>query len=151
MAGATRRRVLLSALAGPVLFAPENRFKEPSVFPDFEGRAIQRVDESSELSPHEREHIIEIEIPETVKVGEPFQARISMPHHPKSGSHHIMWMRVFVDKQMVSYMTFAPEWVRPATALTLELPPAGRIEVLAECNLHAIWGKALPLDFDFEG
>lgn len=150
MAGTTRRSMLLSALAGPVIFAQGQRMTVPRAFADFEGREIQRLDDSAELSPHELEHVLEIAIPEAVKVGGAFEARFSLPNHPKTGSHHMMWMRIFVDNQMVSYMTFAPKWVQPRAALTLELPAARRIEVIAECNLHGIWGKAVPVVFDLE-
>lgn len=150
MAGTTRRSILLSALAGPVAFAQEQRTSAPPAFADFHGRAIQRPDESTELLPHEREHVIEIEMPEAIKVDAPFDLSFSMPNHPKNGPHHLMWMRIFVDNQMVSYMTFAPKWVQPRAALTLELPAARRIEIIAECNRHGIWGKAVPVVFDLE-
>ena len=95
----------------------------------------------------EKEHCIRIDVPDEIKPTEPFKISFSMPDHPMTIAHHISWMRLFVDTDMVSFVTLAPVWQRPDVTLTLTLATGKRIDVVAECNLHNLWGMSAPLNF----
>ena len=145
MGGIARRDVLLSAFSGPLILAQTGGPRRPTETAEFDGSAIQRISDQQNMSATEKEHLIQIDLPAEVKPCQPFQAAFSLPNHPSTGLHHIMWMRVFVERQMVCYVTLAPVLTHPAVTLTLELPRGGRIDALAACNRHATWGMSAPI------
>ena len=55
------------------------------------------------------------------------------------------WLRVFVGRQMITCVTFAPVWQHPEVTFTLELTKGDRIEAVADCNRHGLWGAAVPI------
>jgi superoxide reductase len=143
-----RRTLLFSALAAPAALA-HGALDEPPFLQDIEGRPIQRIADPANMSAHEREHLIEIVLPDEIKANEPFSATFRLPNHPFSNAHHIAWMRVFVDKQLLSYVTFAPRWMKPEATFTLQFTKANHIEAVAECNSHGIWGAIAPITIKY--
>lgn len=117
--------------------------------PDLEDRPIKLAGEGEEISQHKREHLVEIALPETIEAARPFKATFRLPNHPNLREHHISWMRVFVDRQLISYITFVPSWQKPEVTLTLQLPKGHVIQALAECNRHELWGKAVGIKVEY--
>ncbi len=142
-----RRKVLLGTLAGPLILGQLGSIDKPAEIPDLDGRPIRRISDTKNMTAIEKQHYIQIDVPKEVKPGEPFKVSFSMPNHPMTIAHHISWMRLFVDVDLVSFVTLAPVWQRPDVTLTLTLATGKRIEVVAECNLHNLWGMSVPLGF----
>lgn len=145
MAAIARRKLLLSALSGPFVLAQAGGPVEPRELAEFDGAPIQRIRDLQNMSVLEEEHLIKVDLPARIIVGEPFKATLSLPNHPRTGLHHVTWLRVFVERQMITFMTFAPVWQHPEVTLTLELTRGDRIEAVAACSRHAIWGMAAPI------
>ncbi len=137
-----RRTLLITALAAPAALAQPG-IEEPPFLVDLEGRSIQRITDPQNMSAHESEHLVEVVLPAEVKADEPLSATFRLPNHPNSYLHHITWIRIFVDKQSLSYVTFAPRWLKPEVTFTMQLPQANRIEAVAECNRHGLWGALI--------
>jgi len=154
MKGIPRRKVLLGAaplvlggLSAPARLPAGRLGGRPPDRPmdDLEGRAIRRIDETGELDTLQREHLIEIDAPNEVKAGEPFQATVRLPDHPSTTEHHVAWMRVFVDDDLITFLTFAPVWQRPEVTFTFALSGGSRLDAVIECNKHDLWGMARPI------
>jgi desulfoferrodoxin-like iron-binding protein len=145
--GAIARRDMLKGVVLGGLMLPQVSFgQEPPERTDLEGRPIQRIKDLSAMTELEKEHLITIEVPAEVKATEPFEVKIAMPNHPMERTHHVFWARTYLDNDGVSYMTFAPIWQRPETTLSYTFGPGSRLEVIAECNLHGLWGASVPLN-----
>ena len=143
-----RRTLLLTALAAPAALGQVG-IEEPPFLADLEGRPIQRIADPENMSAHESEHLIEIVLPAQVNADEPFSATFRLPNHPNSTLHHITWIRVFVDKQSLSYVTLTPRWLKPEVTFTMQLPKAKRIEAVVECNRHGLWGGLVPVQITY--
>ncbi len=139
----------MAATGTPLLFAQTERSEKGRLLADFDGTDIQRIADPANMSQHELEHLIEIALPAEIRSNEPFKAVFSLPNHPNSTAHHVTWMRIFVDNQLISFLTLAPVWVKPDLTLTLQLPKGSRIEALAECNKHGLWGNAAPVQITY--
>lgn len=169
-----RRKLLAGALAVPLVFSrtvlgEETAAKDPAgdpaedvmdvvdvveadkyfTLPTLEDRPIQLAGEGEEISMHQREHLVEIALPERIEAARPFKATFRLPNHPNLREHHISWMRVFLDKQLVSYITFVPSWQKPEVTLTLQLPKGHVIQAVAECNRHELWGGAAGIKVEY--
>ena len=88
----------------------------------------------------------EIECPDVVKAGEPFEVRISVAKHPNKLEHSIRYVDVFFVEDgrefnpiKVAKAQFTPEYCEAEVTFKLKLNKSGKIVVLAYCNLHGLW------------
>ncbi|WP_456327412.1 class II SORL domain-containing protein [Archaeoglobus sp.] len=100
-----------------------------------EGEAVSKVET----------HTPEIECPDVVKAGEPFDVRISVAKHPNKPEHSIRYVDVFFAEEG---RAFNPVWIarvkfseytEQEAVLKLKLQKSGTIIALAYCNLHGLW------------
>ncbi len=91
-------------------------------------------------------HTPEIECPDVVKAGEPFEVRISVTKHPNKLEHSIRYVEVFLVEEgrafnpiLVSRAMFTPEYAEAEVTFKLKLQKSGKIIALAYCNLHGLW------------
>ena len=141
-----RRDILKGVVLGGLVLPQIGFGQELAERKDLEGRPIQRIKDPNAMTDLEKEHQILIEVPPEVRAGEPFKVSFTMPNHPMERNHHVFWARTFLDNDGVSYMTFAPIWQRPETTLAYTFGSGSRLEVVAECNLHGLWGASVPLN-----
>jgi desulfoferrodoxin (superoxide reductase-like protein) len=144
MSGVGRREVLRAAFLGPVIFGIGQVTKVPELI-DLEGRPINKIADVNNMTPLEREHFIQIDLPSQVIAGRPFKVTFSMPNHPAETKHHISWLRVYVDNDQVNFVTFAPAWQLPEVTYTFTFTKGMRIDAVAECTRHELWGMSAPL------
>ena len=77
--------------------------------------------------------------------GTPKSTTKLMPNHPNNKVHHITWLRVYIDNDLVTFVTFAPTWQKPEATFTFAFPKGGRIDAVVECTLHGLWGMSAPI------
>ena len=139
-----RREVLRGAVVGPVIWSIGQVTRIPDLI-DLEGRPIHRAADPARLTSLEAEHLIVIQLPPRIVAGQPFKATFSMPNHPSTKNHHIATLRVFLDREMINYVTFAPTWQLPEVTYTLTMGVGGRLDAVADCSTHGLWGASAPL------
>lgn len=91
-------------------------------------------------------HTPEIECPDVVKAGEPFEVKISITKHPNKLEHSIRYVDVFFVEEdrafnpvKVAKVQFTPEYAEAEAVIKLKLQKSGKIIALAYCNLHGLW------------
>ena len=144
MSGVLRRDVLRGAFLGPVIWSVGQFTKVPDLI-DLEGRPINRIADVNNMTALEREHFIKIDLQQGIIAGRPFKASFSLPNHPSERKHHITWLRVYLDRDQVNFVTFAPTWQLPEVTYTFTFSEGQRIDAVAECNQHELWGMSAPL------
>ena len=137
-----RRRVLFGALSTPILLGGWNALAAPEELSDLEGRPIQRVANVDDMTSLERHHLITLDMPDEIRYKEPFKVTVNMAEHPMVPEHYIVWMRLFVDRDAISYVTLAPTWQRPEITFTLTLDRGAGLDLIAECNQHGLYGAS---------
>jgi len=140
-----RRDVLRGALLGPLVWSVGEIGTGVPELKDLEGRKIEKIADVENMSAIEKEHFIKIELPDNIRAGEPFEARFSMPDHPNGKVHHITWLRVFLDDDLVTFVTFAAVWQKPEATFTFVFAKGGRIDAVAECTMDGLWGMSAPI------
>jgi desulfoferrodoxin (superoxide reductase-like protein) len=146
-----RRKVLVGAVVGGLAWAQVRFSGKVREMNDVEGRPIQRVKDPNAMTDLEKEHLVVVTVPPEIIAGEPFKITMAMPNHPMLNSHHVFWMRTYIDTDTVSYMTFAPVWQRPEATITCTFYSGTRLDVVAECNLHGLWGAYAALNIKPSG
>ena len=146
MEGINRRRVLRGAVIGGVLLGQAGIARGLTDLKDLEGREIQRPADPANMTGLEKAHLVTIDAPQEITAGEPFAVSVALPNHPMLSAHHIVWMRVLLDNDTVCYTTLAPVWQRPSATFTFVLAKPMRLDVVAECNLHGLWGPPTPVE-----
>ncbi len=141
-----RRDLLKGAVAGGIVIVQAAVALAAPELNDLEGRPIQKIKDPSAMTDLEREHLITIGVPREIRANEPFAVSFALPNHPMQRYHHIFWARTYLDNQGVSFMTFAPMWQRPEATLTYTFWQGSRLDVVAECNRHGLWGASVPLN-----
>jgi desulfoferrodoxin-like iron-binding protein len=141
-----RRHVLKGAVFGGLVWAQVRYSGKLKEMNDVEGRPIQRVKDPNAMTDLEKEHMVIVTVPSEIVAGEPFKISMAMPNHPMLPNHHVFWMRTYLDNEAVSFMTFAPTWQRPEATITCTFLAGDRLDVVAECNLHGLWGAYTKLN-----
>jgi len=113
---------------------------------ELEGKPIHRIKDLKNMTDMEKAHLVTIDLPTEVKAGEAFKATFNMPNHPMMKAHHIMWMRVYLDGELISTTTFTPEVARPEVTLTFTLAKGRKFEAIGDCNLHGLWAMSAPIE-----
>ena len=140
-----RRDVLKGAMYGGILWPLMSMEGKNSPMPDMEGQKISRVKDAAAPTTLEREHAMTVEVPAEIVAGEPFRMHINMAGHPMTLKHHISNLRVYVDRELVTFMTLAPTWQLPEVTFTLTMAKGQVADVVVECNQHGFWAQAAPL------
>ncbi|MCD6323733.1 MAG: class II SORL domain-containing protein [Desulfurococcales archaeon] len=91
-------------------------------------------------------HTPKIEVPETVKAGEPFTVKVSVGPHPNTPEHSIRRLEIYFYEEgrafnpiHVATLEFEPGLADPEVTLKLRVKKAGTLYAIAYCNLHGLW------------
>jgi len=144
MTGIPRRGVLKGALLGAAIGWP---IKISGKIPDIrevDGIEVHRIADPDNMTAVEKEHFIQIDWPKQVAAGEPFKATFSLPNHPMAKNHYIYSMRVYIDAELATYVTFAPVWQKPEVTFTFALGEGQRVDCVVQCTVHGMWGTTAP-------
>ena len=102
-------------------------------------------------------HVPQIEIPSTVKAGEPFQVKVIVGKevpHPNTVEHHIKWIQVYAKEEgprpVVHVGTFdlGPTYASPTISFTMMLQKSSTIFALEYCILHGVWDNSAEITVD---
>jgi len=145
MVDVPRRSILKGALFGPVIWSIGPLGKEGLPLDDIEGTPVQKIADPNNMTPLEEAHLIKIDCPAEVVATEPFNLTVSLPNHPMAKNHHIAWLRVYLDRDLVTFVTLAPVWQKPEVTFTFTFDKGHRIDVVADCNQHGLWGMPFPI------
>lgn len=145
MAGIARRKILLTAISSPLVLSGIWGDTDRKTLHNFDGTPVQRAKDPQNMDSLEREHYIEITAPETVSLEKPFDVTFTLPNHEMTRSHHISWLRVLYDTELVSFITLAPVWQRPKVTLSLVMTRPALLGAVVQCSRHKLWGNWIPL------
>ena len=105
-------------------------------------------------------HMPVIEAPEEVRVGEPFQVRVSIGKeiaHPNTVEHHIAWVDLYFHPEgekfphQVGHFIFSahgeaaagpnqgPVFTQPEVVVKMKVLKPGTFQAMAMCNIHGLW------------
>jgi len=111
---------------GDIIYTPE----------EAAGEAISKVET----------HTPKIEVPDTVKAGEPVEVRIRVGPHPNTVEHSIRWVEVYYYEEgrafnpvLLARVMFAPGYTEPDIVFKIAFKKSGVIYALEYCNLHGVW------------
>lgn len=121
------------------------------------GETIQSADWKKE------KHIPAIELPESIKAGEPFMVTVSVGKeipHPNTTEHHIRWIDVYFKPEsekfihQVAHFDFAAHaesvkganegavLAHPIATFSMTVKEPGTLIALELCNIHGVWESA---------
>ncbi len=113
-------------------------------------------------------HIPVIELPETIKAGEPFMVTVSVGKeipHPNTTEHHIAWIDVYFKPEkskflyQVAHFDFTghgasakganagPVYAHPVASFSMTVNEPGTLIALEHCNIHGVWESAAEISF----
>jgi len=98
-------------------------------------------------------HVPVIHSPEKVKIGEPFDLKVSIGDaipHPNTFEHHIVWIKVFFQPEgskfpaEVASFHFSAHgegetFTDPVGATRIKVQKSGTLYALSYCNIHGLW------------
>lgn len=145
MSAVGRRGFMKSAIIAPFVLPVGKIGERIPPLDDLEGRPIKRAGKADAAAGLEREHMIELALPPRMKAGGPFKATVVMPHHPMNKDHYILSLRVYLNSALVTFTTLAPTWQLPELTYTFTFDKGDRIDVIADCTQHGLWGLAVPI------
>jgi superoxide reductase len=104
---------------------------------------VNVVKDWDNMTDLEKKHMPVITAPESVKVGEPFEALVEVGkfmEHPNEPSHHIEFIELYAGHTYLARMDFTAAATCPAMKVCLCLDHIhGNLRAYAHCNLHGIW------------
>ena len=98
-------------------------------------------------------HVPVIHIPETIKVGEAIELKVSIGDaigHPNTLEHHIAWFKVFFHGDgekfpvELAHFQFAAHgegenFTEPTGMALVKLSKSGTLFAQSYCNIHGVW------------
>ncbi|MCM8801287.1 MAG: hypothetical protein NC912_04685 [Candidatus Omnitrophica bacterium] len=109
-----------------------------------DNNAIKRPTDPNNLSELEKKHIPVVKIERKCglidSVCLDVNIKIGEITHPMQSQHFIMYIDVYLDKNLVSRYHLTPEKLNPALGIHLKVN-SGKLLVLENCNLHGRWVK----------
>lgn len=105
-------------------------------------------------------HVPAIELPDTIKAGEPFLVTVSVGKeipHPNTTEHHIRWIDVYFKPEggkfiyQVGHFDFTahaesakganegPVLTHPQATFSMTVKEPGTLVALELCNIHGLW------------
>jgi superoxide reductase len=105
-------------------------------------------------------HVPVIELPDTIKAGEPFMVTVSVGKeiaHPNTTEHHIRWIDVYFKGEeskfahQVGHFDFAahaesvkganegPVLANPVATFSMTVKEPGELIAMELCNIHGVW------------
>ena len=120
------------------------------------GEIIYTPEVEEEVAISKREtHTPKIEVPEKVKVGEPFQVRVYIEEHPNTVQHSFRWIEVYFRDDgrdfnpiFVARADLSPEISEQEVTFRMTLRKSGVIYALAYCNLHGVWENRMRVEVE---
>jgi superoxide reductase len=106
----------------------------------FEG--INRPADPANKTDLEKKHISTIEVPASVKAGEPFDVTITVGKelaHPNEGGHFIQWVELYYNDVLIGRTELIPTIYEMPLTMRIKLSKSCTLRALARCNLHGIW------------
>jgi superoxide reductase len=124
------------------------------------GDAIQSADWKNE------KHVPAIEVPDSVKAGEPFVVNVAVGKeipHPNTTAHHINWIEVYFKPEgdkfiyQVGHFDFAahgasakgadtgPVYTHPSVTFSMTVSGPGTLVATELCNIHGLWENSAEL------
>lgn len=102
---------------------------------------INRVKDPTNLTPKEKGHAPFLQVPDTIKSGDPFNVDIQIGEniHPMTSNHYIQWIEVYLGIDLVSRIEFSPLCPQAKVTIPIVVKEASTLRVLTRCNLHGIW------------
>lgn len=105
---------------------------------------VNRVEPGTEPSETARKHVPVIEIPQILKAGQFYNAKIKVGEiaHPSENGHFIQWIELYIGNVYLGRFDFAPVMTRPEVTIPVALGHAGlnsSLKAVSRCNLHGIW------------
>ncbi len=105
-------------------------------------------------------HAPVIEVPETIKAGEPFTVSVSVGKeipHPNTLDHHIAWIDLFFQPKgnkfvyHVARIEFKAHgeletYTIPAASVTMRVAQSGTLRALSLCNIHGLWESSVEIE-----
>ncbi len=111
---------------GDLIYTPES----------VSGEAISKVES----------HTPKIEIPDTVKAGEPIDVKIVVGPHPNTIQHSIRWVELYFYEEgrvfnpiLLGRVMFTPGYTEPEVVFRVKLRKPGVLYAVEYCNLHGLW------------
>jgi len=103
---------------------------------------INKVNDFNNMTEFEKKHTPIIKSPDTVKIGEPFEVNIKIPHVMEEG-HHIQWINIFSEENFNVRVEFTPVFTKPEISVKLIKNNCkngkSTLRVIERCNLHGEW------------
>ncbi|MCF6148169.1 MAG: desulfoferrodoxin [Candidatus Kuenenia sp.] len=103
---------------------------------------INRVkDPPLSMTPKEKGHVPYVQLPGTVKAGEPFDLDIQIGHslHPMTPTHYIQWIEIYLGIELVSRIELSPLCPQAKVTIPVSMSKSSTLRVMTRCNLHGIW------------
>lgn len=111
---------------GDIIYTPETA----------SGEAISKVET----------HTPKVVAPDTVKVNEPFEVKITVGPHPNKVEHSIRSISVYFYEEgrpfnpiLLANVDLAPVYAEPDITLKVRVSKSGTLYVVEYCNLHGLW------------
>ncbi|MGR3317102.1 MAG: class II SORL domain-containing protein [Candidatus Anammoxibacter sp.] len=105
---------------------------------------VNKVEAGAEVSEMAKKHTPVIEIPQTLRAGEFFDAKITVGEiaHPNENEHFIQWIELYIGNVYLGRFDFVPVMTRPVITIPVVLSHAGlnsSLRAVSRCNLHGLW------------
>lgn len=106
---------------------------------------INKPKDFKSITDFEKKHTPQIECPDEVRAGEPFEVKIRVGDniaHPMEEGHFIQWIEVKSGENLYVRAEFTPVFSRPDVVVTLVkkgMHKQGTLRVIERCNLHGLW------------
>jgi superoxide reductase len=91
-------------------------------------------------------HTPKIEAPESAKVGQPFELKVTVGPHPNTVEHSIRRIEVYFYEEGRSFnpvhlatTVLTPVYSEPNIRLNVKLNKSGTIYAVEYCNMHGLW------------
>lgn len=93
------------------------------------------------MTPKEKGHAPHVQLPGTIKAGEPFTLDIQVGQslHPMTSTHYIQWIEVYLGIELVSRIELSPLCPQAKVTIPVSVSKSSALRIMARCNLHGIW------------
>lgn len=91
-------------------------------------------------------HTPKIEVPATIKSGEPVTVKVSVGPHPNTLEHSIRWVKLYLAEEgrafnpvTIAKAGFNPGTTDPEAVFKVRFSKGGVLHAVEYCNLHGLW------------
>jgi len=104
-------------------------------------KQINRAKNPEILQGLELGHVPQINAPDFVKTGVPFEVaiRVGEKLHEMIPAHYIDWVDLYADEIFLTKFILTPNFTQPNCKVFLTLNKSATFRAIEHCNLHGLW------------